>query len=522
MIHILHLEDDPQDSQLALDLLREAKLDAKIQRVHTLPDFRAGLEHQPLDLILSDYTVPGTSALDALSLARQLRPEVPFIFLSGTIGEELAIETLRRGATDYVFKEHTSRLVPTVRRALQEAEELARRKQGEQALAKTTARFNAIITSAMDAIISIDVHQKIVLFNPAAEKVFGLPAAQALGRHINELLPERCRERHIQEVERFARTGVSSRAMGRLGTQSGLRASGVEFPIEASISQTEVGGEKLFTVILRDITARQLAEEALRASQATLKAQAEALEKTVAERTARLRETNAELEAFSYSLSHDMRAPLRAIGNFAQFAVEDCGPELSPTAKDYLEKISSAARRLDALIQGVLAFTRISRGQLKLDTVSIEPLLHDLIGDRPELQPPAAEVSIESPLPAVRGHAASLTQCFANLLGNAVKYVAPGVTPRVRVYGQISNDTARLWVEDNGIGIDESAQAKIFDLFVRNQAASQYEGSGIGLAIVRKAVERMGGRVGVESQAGQGSRFWLELPAARSNLETAA
>jgi PAS domain S-box-containing protein len=513
-IHILHLEDDPVDSQLAQDLLKDAGLTVELERVYTMEGFQRRLAHPALNLILSDYTIPGMSALDALGLARRQRPEVPFIFLSGTIGEEMAIQVLKQGATDYILKEHMSRLPSALERALREAEEQARIKQREAELARTSARLDGIISSAMDAIISINDAQQIVLFNPAAEKMFGLPASEAMGQPINRFIPQRWREAHTRFIEEFGRTGISSRAMGRLGALSGLRASGEEFPIEASISQVEVQDEKLYTVILRDITARKEAEEKLQSSRAELEDQAGRLERVVAERTARLRETNAELEAFCYSLSHDMRAPLRAIQNFTQFVVEDSGPQLTSSSRDYLARVSNAGRRLDNLIRDVLAFSRLSREEIKLEPVSLEKVLKDLLNERPELQPPAAQVRLELPLPEVYGHEASLSQCLSNLLGNAVKFVAPGVRPQVRVRSEREGDRVRLWIEDNGIGIEKEVQGKIFEVFQRGARGRDYEGTGIGLAIVRRAATRLGGAVGVQSEPGQGSRFWLELKAA--------
>jgi signal transduction histidine kinase len=148
--------------------------------------------------------------------------------------------------------------------------------------------------------------------------------------------------------------------------------------------------------------------------------------------------------------------------------------------------------------------------------VNVEKQILDLIQERPELQPPNAEITIQSPLPPMQAHEASLTQCLTNLLDNAVKFVAPGVKPRVRIWSAPIGGQVRLWIEDNGIGIEPAAQSKVFEMFHRLHGEREYEGTGIGLAIVRKAVERMNGQTGVESEPGRGSRFWLQLH--RANL----
>ena len=402
-------------------------------------------------------------------------------------------------------------------------------KPDEDALAATTARLDALIASAMDAIISIDFGHRIVLFNPAAERMFGIPAAQALGEDISRFIPEQARAAHTRYVEDFGKTGTTARRMGALGEISGLRASGEEFPIEASVSRVEVHGETLLTVILRDITQRKQAE-------AKLQAYAETLEKTVAERTADLRQKIAELESFSYTLSHDLRAPIRAIQSFSGIALKEFAEKAGPASANLLHRVVRAASRMDALIQDVLALSHVSRDKIIVSTVDVEKLLHEIILERSELQPPLADIQIQTPLHGVLAHEASLGQCLTNLLSNAVKFVAPGVQPQVRIWtesvqgprettaanqppnpiaaaGQ-SSPFVRLWIADNGIGIPAEMQARIFEMFQRLPQATQYEGTGIGLAIVRKAVERMGGKAGVNSEVGKGSQFWIELPGA--------
>jgi signal transduction histidine kinase len=250
--------------------------------------------------------------------------------------------------------------------------------------------------------------------------------------------------------------------------------------------------------------------------QEQLRQHAAQLELTVSERTAKLRETVHELEAFSYSIAHDMRAPLRAMQGFANMLQEEYAQELEGEGCEYLRRISASAHRLDRLIQDVLDYSKIVRAELPVEQVETENFLRDIIQSYPNLQPPEAEITLATPLPSVRANPAALTQVVSNLLGNAVKFVQPGVKPRVRIWAERARSGdeqryVRLWFEDNGIGIRKEAQERIFSMFQRLNPPGQYEGTGIGLTIVRKAVERMGGKVGVESEANQGSRFWIEL-----------
>jgi PAS domain S-box-containing protein len=238
----------------------------------------------------------------------------------------------------------------------------------------------------------------------------------------------------------------------------------------------------------------------------------EVLEAAVAERTARLTETIGELEAFSYSIAHDMRAPLRAMRGFSGILCNEHASRLDKEAQDYLQRISRSAERLDLLIHDVLDYSKIVRGTFPAESVDTGKLMRDIIETYPNLQQDRAEVLLIDPLPMVLANTAALTQVFSNLLGNAVKFVAPGVKPRVLVRGEAAGELVRIWFEDNGIGMEPGSKEKIFRMFQRLNPANLYEGTGIGLAIVRKALERMGGRVGFESVPGQGSRFWVDLP----------
>ena len=224
-----------------------------------------------------------------------------------------------------------------------------------------------------------------------------------------------------------------------------------------------------------------------------------------------LERANRELEAFSYSLAHDLRAPLRSIHSFAQMLSEDYAPQAGSEAGLLLRKIMNSARRLDQLVTDVLAYTRMERAPARLRTIEIEPLLCTLIQETEDFQPPRAEILVRSPLQPVLGYEAALTQVVANLLSNSIKFMPRGVTPRIEVSAEPLEDRVRIWFKDNGIGIAPEDHQRIFGLFQRIHGESEYPGTGLGLAIVRKAVERMGGAIGLESSLGQGSRFWIEL-----------
>jgi signal transduction histidine kinase len=238
------------------------------------------------------------------------------------------------------------------------------------------------------------------------------------------------------------------------------------------------------------------------------------LEERVQERTARLRDTIGELEHFSYTITHDMRAPLRAMQAFGQILREEYSSILDGAGRDYLRRIVDSASRMDSLITDALNYSKVVQDELPLEPINPGALLQGIVDSYPQFQPPRAEIEIAGEFPAVTGNKAGLTQCFSNLLDNAVKFVEPGKEPRVRVWAEPLENVIRLWFEDNGIGIDPEQQQRVFVMFQR--LSKQYEGTGIGLALVRKVVERMKGRVGFESEPGTGSRFWVELQKAKA------
>ena len=238
------------------------------------------------------------------------------------------------------------------------------------------------------------------------------------------------------------------------------------------------------------------------------------LEKLVAERTAKLQELVGELEHFSYTITHDLKSPLRAMRGFAEIASALVGENAPQEAKEALAKILTSAERMEGLISDALNYGRLLRQEMPLTNVDTGELLRGMLDSYPELQPSRAHIQVQGELPVMLGNKAGLTQCFSNLLENAVKFVKPGEKPQVRVWAEERQGWARIWVEDKGIGISKEMLPRVFDMFSRG--SKDYEGTGIGLALVRKTVQRMGGRAGAESKEGKGSRFWIEVKSAET------
>lgn len=263
-------------------------------------------------------------------------------------------------------------------------------------------------------------------------------------------------------------------------------------------------------------TFAQLAGAALENARLFQKVQqhSDELAQHVAERTRQLTEANAALEAFAYSITHDLRAPLRAMQGFSRALIDDYAPQLDATARDYVLRIDHAARRMDELMLDILSYSRLDRADITAQPLALEAAVDEALQLQEEgLLASGAEVSVPRPLPVVLGHYATLVQVLSNLLSNAIKFVAPGVRPVLRFSVEQRPGWVRVWLTDNGLGIADDHQERIFKIFERLHGVENYPGTGIGLAIVQKALMRMGGRVGVASTPGAGSRFWIELPA---------
>jgi PAS domain S-box-containing protein len=359
---------------------------------------------------------------------------------------------------------------------------------------ESSSRLAAIVESSDDAIVSKDLNGVITSWNKGAERLFGYSAGEVIGRPVTILMPpERVNEEpgilaRIRKGERIDHYETIRRRKDGTLVNVSLTVS----PIK-DVHGHVIGASK----IARDITDKVLAKEQL--------------EQTVAERTAQLRDTVAELEAFSYSVAHDMRAPLRSMTSYARFLEDDFAQALPPKGQEFVRRIAASAQRLDGLITDVLNYSKVTRGEIQLERVDVEKLTREIVDSYPDLQESGATILVQSPIPPVIGNIAALTQCVSNLLSNAIKFVPAGIPAQVRVRAEKKSEYVRIWFEDNGIGISEGGQKRIFQMFQRLNPTGEFEGSGIGLTIVRKAVERMGGRIGVESEPGQGSRFWIEL-----------
>src|SRR5881394_2182623 len=385
--------------------------------------------------------------------------------------------------------------------------DITERKRAEEALRESQSRLSGLIDSAMDAVITVDAEQRIVLFNPAAERMFGCIASDVVGDSLDRFIPLELRGIHRAHIEEFGSTGITTRRMGALGTLSGVRSNGDEFPIEASISHMEAGGQKLFTVILRDITQRRAGE-----------AEREALLIREHESRELAEEANRLKDEFLAIMSHELRNPLNVILGYSELLVRN--EEITQSAQ--LQRMAEAIKRnaisQSKLIRDLLDLSRLRSGKLELNREIISMMVSvnnaiDTVRSDAEAKQIAIEIDAPDESLFVEGDPVRLEQIIWNLLNNSIKFTPSGGKVAVRLGKE--KDQVFLTVEDTGQGIDASFLPHIFEIFRQADAGTNraHSGMDIGLAVVKQLVNLHHGSITASSAGlGQGTTFKVKLP----------
>ena len=363
---------------------------------------------------------------------------------------------------------------------------------------ESEAKYRGLLEAAPDAMVVVNQGGEIVLLNVQAEKQFGYHRDELLGKNVKSILPEGFAERLIADSLRSPEDALAQ----QIGTGielAGRRKDGSDFPIEIMLSPLEYAQGILVTAAIRDISARQEAEAHLQ------------------QKVDELKRSNEELEQFAYISSHDLQEPLRMVASYMQLVSRRYKGKLDSDADEFIAFAVDGANRMQRLIHDLLAYSRVgTKGRDLVDTSSEEALQQALNNLRGAMEESGALVTHER-LPAVLADDIQLVQLFQNLVGNAIKYERPGV-PQVHI--SAAQNGGKKWifsVQDNGLGIDSQYFEKIFGMFQRLHKRDGFSGTGIGLAICKKIVERHGGRISVESQPGHGSTFRFDLAGGERN-----
>jgi len=352
----------------------------------------------------------------------------------------------------------------------------------------------AILDTAIDGIVTIDERGIVRTFNPACGRLFGYEAGEVIGRNVNVLMPAPYREEHDGYLERYRDTG-ERRIIGIGREVAGRRKDGSEFPLYLSVGEwVDDDGSRFFVGVLRDITDLKDAEQRILQRQRELEA------------------ANKELDGFTFSVSHDLRAPLRAIDGFGRILLEDHAGRLDAEGRRVLEVIRRNIVRMGQLIDDLLAFSRLGRDAMKPTHVDMTTLARTALDEVLAAEPGRAIDARVADLPDALGDPTLLRQVWVNLLGNAVKYTRPRSPAVILVTGRTEHDEVVYTVRDNGVGFDMTYADKLFTVFQRLHKASEFEGTGVGLALVQRIVLRHYGRVWAEARADEGATFCFALP----------
>jgi PAS domain S-box-containing protein len=371
------------------------------------------------------------------------------------------------------------------------------RTRAEEALRASELRFRSVVESAGDGMIIADSAGNTVTYNKSAQVIFGYREEEVLGQPLTLLMPERYREAHRSGLERFRATG-KAHVVGRTVELHGLKKDGSEFPLELSISTWTAGEHTFYSGIIRDITERKRAEEEIRR-----------LNEALTQRVVELDAGNKELQAFSYSISHNLRAPLRALAGFSGILLEEHTPHLPAEVQHYLQRIQDNAQNMGRMIDDLLALMYVSRQPINFQTISPASLVEQALDELRGAQEGRRIAMTIGDLPVCRADPAMLGQVFLNLISNALKFTRRREVARIEIGHREAASPGELvyFVKDNGVGFDMQYANKLFGVFEHLHPLQDYEGTGVGLAIVRRIIQRHGGRIWAEGAVDQGATF---------------
>ena len=492
---VLVVEDNPDMHAFVVEAL------ARHYHVDTAFDGQEGLckafATRP-DLIVSDVMMPhmnGDQMVEALRRHREM-DDVPVVLLTAKADEDLRVKLLKEGVQDYISKPFsTEELLARVGGLISE------RKRKEASLQEAYGLLHAVTESIPDALFVKDSTGRYLMTNAAGAQLLGQPVEQVLGKRDTDLLPPEAARKVLEEDHEVMAKGTS-RTLEESETQAGFARTFLSTIAPYYNPRGQITG---VLGIRRDITERKTAEEEIHRLN-------QELEQRVVERTAQLEAANKELEAFSYSVSHDLRAPLRAIDGFCLALIEDCTAQLDAKGQEHLRRVRTATHHMGHLIDDMLKLSRASRAEMIRQMVDLSALAQAIAEDLRHAQPRRDVEFRIAPGLAAEGDPNLLRVVMENLLDNAWKFTSRH--PQARIdFGALpgGNRTVTFYVRDNGAGFDMAYAHKLFGAFQRLHSASEFNGTGIGLATVQRIVQRHGGRVWAEGLVEQGATFYFEL-----------
>lgn len=503
-LKLLIVEDSKIDAALVLDELQSAGLEPISRRVETPEDFKQALKDEPWDVICSDYTMPRFTAMAALKILQESGLDIPFIIVSGSIGEELAVQALHKGADDYLMKDNLARLASAVERELQKVSEHRAHTRIEDLLKETENSYRRLVEGVKDyGIFLIDTAGNILSWNIGAKRVMGYKADEIIGKSFDCFFtPEDIKKGQPQKELKVARTYGRYESEGQL-----LRKDGSRFISHNVVTPVfnDAGNLTGYSKILRDVTEQKETEERIR--QLT-----EELEHHVQDRTDQLELVNRELESFTHSVSHDLRAPLRNLARLSQILLSRHHEQLDQESRQYLTYILESSQQALQLATALLDLSRVTSVPLDKRTVDFSQLAEEIVRELQENDPERdVTLNIAEDLNGY-GDPVLLKVALQNLLENAWKFTSKTPNAVIEFSSQQENGRTVFYVRDNGVGFDPDYAGKLFQPFQRLHSADEFYGTGVGLATVQRIMHRHGGHIWAKGAIDQGATFFFTLP----------
>jgi PAS domain S-box-containing protein len=488
------VEDSSLDADLALEELRHGGIHNRTRRVDTRQAFEEALDNCEPDIILSDYSLPGFDGMSALKIAHERCPDIPFIFVSGVIGEEIAIESLKYGAMDYVLKHRIQLLSPAVKRALRTAEERRERRRAQEALGRSEERLRLAVNTARMGTWELDLATGRIEASEICKENFGLPAEADFDLDTMRSLvhPDDRQDIDVQ-IERALAQDASSQSEFRVIWPDGS----VHWIVGHGVGLRDTRGAVTRMVgVTLDITARKQVEENL------------------AKHAQELSLLNTDLRQFAFAASHDLQEPLRMVTVYTQLLAQKFKEGGDEETQMFFSFIETGTSRMGALLRDLQAYLQLQTRERRFARVDMNQVLQRVLQVL-DIASRESGASIEAePLPMVSGDESQLEQVLQNLVSNALKY-RDSRRPQIRLSATRDGAFWVFHVRDNGIGFDSHFAEQIFGLFKRLNHHREYPGTGLGLAICRRIVEHHGGQIWACSEPGVGSEFSFSLPVER-------